>query len=86
MILSYAFAPSATYSGTSGSLTIVLSREEYDRLRQFEFFQNIRSATHASSSGMRAYNAFPQKPMILDLGASSHMTDIKKNCSIKHFQ
>jgi len=53
--ITYVPTPSATHSGTSGSLTVVLSQEEYDRLRQFEFSQNNQSATRVSSSSMSAY-------------------------------
>jgi len=68
-----------------GSLTVVLSQEEYDRVRQFEFSHNNQSATHASSSSMSAYIA-PQKPWILDSGASFYMTCIKQKKFIKPFQ
>ena len=38
--ITYAPDPSTTHTGTSGSPTVALVQEEYDRLRQFEFFQN----------------------------------------------
>jgi len=57
--------------------TVIISQEEYDRMRQFEFSQNSHSATHASSSSMSAYIASPQKPLILYSEATSHMTSIK---------
>ena len=65
--------------GPSGCPTVVLSEKKYNRLRQYEFFQNNQSTTHASFSGMSVYNASPQRPWILDSGASSHMTGIKQN-------
>ena len=49
--IAHIHAPSATYSGSSDSLSVVLSHK-YDRLRQFEFSQNSYLATHASSSSM----------------------------------
>ena len=42
-----------------GSTTVILSQEEYDRLRQLEFSQNDLSVTHVSASGMHAYTASP---------------------------
>ena len=62
---------SAPHSAFSGSLTVVLSQEKYDRLRQLEFSQNSHSVIHASSSGMNAYITSPQKSWILNSGASS---------------
>jgi len=74
-------APCCTHqsssSAISGSFTVVLLQEEYDRLRQLEFSQNDLLTTHPSASDMRAYTASPQKPWILDWRASSHMTSIK---------
>ena len=69
--------PSSAHHDFSGSFIVILS-EEYARLRQLKFPQNSHLATHASSSGMHAYNASSQKPRILDSGASSHMTGIKQ--------
>ena len=60
-----------------GFSTVVLSQEEYDRLRQLEFSQNNLSATHVSASGIHIYTAYPQT-WILDSGASSHMISIKQ--------
>jgi len=62
---------------SSGSFTVILSQEEYDRLHQLEFFQNSHSVSHASSSGMHAYTVSPQKSWILDSRVSSYMTCIK---------
>ena len=53
---------SSTSSTIPGSSTIVLTQEEYDRLRQLEFSQNNLSVTHASASAMHVYTASPQKP------------------------
>ena len=39
----------STIPGSSGSSTVILPHEEYDRLCQLEFSQNSHSATHASS-------------------------------------
>jgi len=69
-------APSATPS-SSGSLTVVLSQTEYNKLRQLEFSQNNHSATHATSSGMNAYIASSSRSWILDSGVSSHMASIQ---------
>ena len=59
-------SPPQDYSSTSSTLPrssiVVLTQEEYDRLRQLEFSQNNLSVTHASASGMYAYTASPQKP------------------------
>ena len=54
-------APSA-HPGSSDASTVILSQEEYDRLRQLAFSQNRYSVTHASSSGMHAYIVVSQKP------------------------
>jgi len=53
--------PSSAYPDSFDSFTVILSQEEYGRLRQLEFSQNNHSATHASSSGMRTDTASPQK-------------------------
>ena len=52
---------SSTPSTLPGSSTVILTQEEYDRLRQLEFSQNNLSTTHASASGMHTYTASPQK-------------------------
>ena len=62
---------------------MVLSQAEYDRLRQFEFFQN-HSATLASSSGMDAYFASSSRPWILGLRASSQMIRIQNYFNSLH--
>jgi len=54
--------PQSFSSTIPGSPTVVLSQEEYDRLRQLEFSQNDLSATHASPSGMHACTVSPQSP------------------------
>jgi len=46
--------PSSAHPGPSSSFTVILSHEEYDRLRQVEFSHNSHSATHASASDMHA--------------------------------
>jgi len=63
------FTPRGTpqdYSSTSFTLPVsfivVLTQEEYDRLRQLEFSQNNLSATHASASGMHAYTTLLKSP------------------------
>jgi len=63
--IAYVPAFSVTHSGIFGFSTVVLSQEEYDRLRQFEFSRNNQSATHAYSLGLSAYIASLQKPQVL---------------------
>ena len=50
-------APPFLHSSSSGSPIVVLSQEEYDKLRQFEFSQNSHSTTYAFSLGLSAYIA-----------------------------
>jgi len=57
---------SSTHTSSSGSSTVILTQEEYDRLRQLEFSHNSHSTTLASSSGMHAYTVSPKKCWILD--------------------
>jgi len=70
--------PRVSSSAHPGSSTVVLLREEYDRLCKLEFSQNNLSTTHASASGMHAYTASPQKSWMLDSRASSHMAGIEE--------
>ena len=39
----------------SGAPIAHISQDEFDRLRQYEFYQTGHSLTHPSSSGMNAY-------------------------------
>jgi len=76
---------SDTASAPSDAPTIQISQDEYDRLRQLEFYQTGHSSTHPSSSGMNAYIASPHRPQILDSGGSSHMTGIKDKLTSLYF-
>ena len=51
-----------TVSAPSGVTTVQTSQDEYDRLRQLEFYQIGYSSTHLSSSGMSAYVASLHRP------------------------
>jgi len=51
-----------TASAPSSASTVQISQDEYDKLRQLEFYQTGHSSTHPSSSGMNAYNASPHRP------------------------
>ena len=61
---------SNTTSVFSGAPTVQISHDEYDMLRQLEFYQTSYSLTHLSFSDMNAYIASPYRPWILDSGAS----------------
>ena len=56
-------------SAPSSAPTVQISQDEYDRLRQLEFYQTGYSSTHSSSSGMNAYIVSPHRPWIFDLGS-----------------
>jgi len=51
---------------------VQISEDEYDRLRQLEFYQTGHLLTHSSSSGVNAYIASPHRPWILD--SEPHLT------------
>ena len=57
---------SDTASAPSGAPTVQISQDEYDRLRQLEFYQTGHSSTHPSSSGMNTYITSSHRPWILD--------------------
>jgi len=69
---------STTPSGSSGSSTVMLLQDEYDRMCELESSQTSHLVADASFSGMNAYIVSPQKSCILDSGALSHMSGIKQ--------